>query len=314
MAGDDNSTALTAQDVADILKIAKNTVYELIKRGELHCYKVGRKVRFTRRDIDDYIAGSRSFPNPEEAPLVRAMPRFEGRAGNFIICGQDVMLDVLSNYLSRHPWGGAALRAHIGSYNGLTALYRGEVSAATCHLWDGDSGEYNRPYVRRLLPGFRTLIIRLTLRTQGLYVAAGNPKGLRGWPDFGRTDLAMINREKGAGSRVLLDEHLRLLNIGGRDIKGYEREGQSHHAVASAVGRGEADVAVGHLKAAEQVAGVDFIPLQVEQYDLVIKKDDLNLPMVRAMMEILRSDDFRREFTQMGGYDLTGLGEVVAET
>ncbi len=314
MADDANKTALKAQDVADILKIAKNTVYELIKRGELNCYKVGRKVRFTSQDIENYIARSRSLPEPEEPPLIRPMPRFEGRTGNFIICGQDVMLDVLSNYLARHPWGGAALRAYIGSYNGLTALYRNEVSVATCHLWDGDSGEYNRPFVRRLLPSIRTLIIRLTIRTQGLYVARGNPKKIGGWNDLTRTDVTVINREKGAGSRVLLDEHLRLMGASGRDVRGYEREGQSHHAVASAVGRGEADLAVGHLKAAEQVAGVDFIPLQREQYDLVIKKEDLNLPMIRALMEILRSDEFRREFEQMGGYDLTGLGQVVAET
>ncbi|MDR1045853.1 MAG: helix-turn-helix transcriptional regulator [Candidatus Adiutrix sp.] len=310
----DNNSALTAPEVADMLKIAKNTVYELIKRGEINCYKVGRKVRFTRADVEQYIARARQgLAVFEERAPERAMPRFD-REGGFIIAGQDVMLDILSHYLARHPWGRPALRAHIGSYNGLTALYRGEVQAASVHLWDGDSGEYNRPYVRRLLPGIRTLIIRLTLRTQGLYVAAGNPRKIEGWADFGRQDLTMINRELGAGSRVLLDEHLRLRGLSSRDIRGYEREGQSHHAVASAVGRGEADLAVGHQKAAEQVSGLDFIPLQKEQYDLVLKKDDLNRPMVRALMEILRSTDFRREFEPMAGYDLSGLGEIVAET
>lgn len=312
-----SKTALTAQDVADTLKIAKNTVYELIKRGEINHYKVGRKVRFTQGDVDDYIA---SFRRAGPAAAARmdeiawsplALPP---STRNFIICGQDLMLDVLSNYLSRHPLGRPTLRAHIGSYNGLTSLYRGEVQAATCHLWDGDTGEYNTPFVRRLLPGIRAVIIRLTWRTQGLYVARGNPLGLTGWKDFTRPEVTMINRETGAGSRVLLDEHLRLLGVYGRDIRGYAAEGPSHHAVASAVGRGQVDVAVGHRKAAEQVGGVEFIPLQKERYDLVVKREDMGEPVIKALLEILRSPRFRQEFEAMGGYELDDMGEIVAET
>lgn len=308
-----NTRALTAQDVADILKIAKNTVYELIKRDEIKSYKVGRKVRFTLADVEDYINRGKTGP-PDEPPPPRPRPRLEAGGQTFVISGQDVILDLLTNYLARHPWGRPALRAFIGSYNGLTALYKGEVQAATSHLWDGDSGEYNLPFVRRLLPGIPTLVVRLALRTQGLYVKKGNPLGLVSWADFKRPGLTMINREKGAGSRVLLDEHLRLMGFAGRSVQGYEREAFSHHEVAAAVGRGEADVAVGHQKAAEQVEGIDFIPLQKEQYDLVVKKEDLHTPTTMALLEILRSEDFRREFEPMGGYDLTGMGEVVGET
>ncbi|UQZ90015.1 excisionase [Deltaproteobacteria bacterium Smac51] len=308
--------ALTTQDVADILKIAKNTVYELIKRGEINSYKVGRKVRFTMDDVESYISRSRRTVtgNLDEGASRASHPGLASGYENFIICGQDVMLDVLSNYLSRHPRGRPALRAYIGSYSGLAALYRGEVQVATAHLWDGDSGDYNTPYVRRLLPGIPAVIVGLAGRTQGLYVASGNPKGISGWEDFKRPELMMINREKGAGSRVLLDEHLRLMGIFGSSIRGYGREGSSHHTVASAVGRGEADVAVGHRKAAEQVDGVDFIPLQKERYDLVIKKEDLGLPIIQALLEILRSDSFRCEFEAMGGYDLKTLGQMLSET
>lgn len=313
-----NNTALTAQDVADILKIAKNTVYELIKRGEINSYKVGRKVRFTAADVEDYISRSRRLGSfvPDERPVERAMPKLDDDGGNFVICGQDVLLDILSHYMGRHPWSGGrpALRSHIGSYDGLIALYHGEVQVSTVHLWDGDTGEYNRPYVRRLLPGIRTVIVRLARRRQGLYVSRGNPKNIGGWSDFARSDLIMINREKGAGSRVLLDEHLRLLGVFGRMVKGYANEAQSHHSVASAVARGEADVAVGLERAADQLGGVDFIPLQQEDYDLVIKREDLSLPLIRALMEILRSDQFQREINPMTGYDLTGMGEIVAET
>ncbi len=316
MSAAENKTALTAQDVADILKIAKNTVYEMIKRGEINSYKVGRKVRFTMADVEEYIAGSRRLGPVvgDERPGDRAMPRPETGEGGFIIGGQDVILDVLANCLARHPWGRSVLRAHIGSYDGLVALYRGEIQAAAVHLWDGDTGEYNQPYVRRLLPGIRALIIRLVGRVQGLYVAEGNPKDIRSWDDLLRPGLTMINREKGAGSRVLLDEHLRRIGAFGRSIRGYDLEARSLHTVVAAVAQGEADVAVGHRQAGERVRGLEFIALQEERYDLVIKKEDLRLPGVQATLEILRSGAFRREFEPLGGGDLTGLGEIVAET
>lgn len=309
-------TTLTAEDVAGLLRIAKNTVYELVKRGELNHYKVGRKMRFTRTDVDKYISDSRrgtgQEPRPEKVPGPAGAPGEQG----FIICGQDSILDVLTGHLGRRtlPERHSALRSYIGSYKGLTALYHGEVQAATAHLWDGDSGLYNTPFVRRLLPGVPAVIVHLTGRVQGFYVASGNPKGIKGWEDLQRTDLVLVNREKGAGSRVLLDERLRLMGVRTRSLPGYDREEPSHLSVAGTVGRGEADFGVGDSKAARQVDGVDFIPLQNEQYDLVVKKEDFDLPVVKAILDILQSSEFRAQFQSMPGYDIKGMGDVVAET
>lgn len=320
----ENKNALTAQEVAHILKIAKNTVYELIKRGEINSYKVGRKVRFTMDDVEEYIARSKNIQPTPRAPFALSdneghhphnffnTTEFYGKS--FVICGQDIMLDVLSNYVEQHPHGGPALRAYIGSYSSLTALYQGNIQVASAHLWDGDTGQYNVPYVRRLLPGIPAVIIHLTYRMQGLYVAKGNPKNIKDWNDFKRSDISMINREKGAGSRVLLDEHLRLLGIYGSSIKGYQRESQSHITVASTVARGGADVAVGHEKIAKQVNGIDFIPLQKERYELVVKKEDMHIPQIQAILEILRSKEFKEEFDHIGGYDTSEMGNIVAET
>lgn len=316
-----DESALTAQDVADILKIAKNTVYELIKRNEINSYKVGRKVRFTYSDIKDYIARSKcirpvelSVNEEKSTPSieVHSSSRLSGK--EFIICGQDLMLDVLSNYLERHLPGVSPLRSYIGSYSSLIALYQGNVQVASTHLWDGDTGHYNIPYVRRLLPGIPAIIIHLTSRMQGYYVAKGNPKNIRTWDDLKRTDISIINREKGAGSRVLLDEHLRLMGIYGSSIKGYERESQSHLTVASTVGRGGADVAIGTEKIANQVNSIDFIPLQKERYELVIKKEDMQTRQMQVMLNILRSEDFKEEFRAIGGYDTNEMGHIVAET
>jgi putative molybdopterin biosynthesis protein len=312
----EENKALSTQDVANMLHVSKGKIYDLIKKGEISSYKVGRKVRFTTSDLQDYISQSRKnqsavncSPDTITGPvLLGGTPKLK----NFIICGQDLILDVLSNYLRLHNI--PALRAYIGSYDSLIALYKNQVDVASAHLWDGDTDQYNAPYVRRLLPGVPTVIIHLTCRMQGLYVAKGNPKGVTTWADFGRDDITMSNREQGAGSRVLLDENLKLLGISGGSIRGYNKENQSHLAVASAVSSGEADVAVGTDKIARQVDNIDFIPLKKERYDLVVKKDDFQTFEVQTMLNIIRSPAFQNEFGNIGGYDISDMGKIVAQT
>lgn len=313
-------TALTVEDVAERLHVSRSGVYALIKNGGIGFYKVGRKIRFTEEQVRDYIErAGRAARRPAEDGLGaleegRYFDLSEPRRAEsgFVICGQDLILDILSNFLRMR--GVMALRAYIGSYDSLVSLYRDKVAVATAHLWDSTSGEYNVPHVRALLPGIRCVVVNVTYRTQGLYVAHGNPKGIRDWSDLARDDVTLINREKGAGSRVLLDENLKLLGLYGSAINGYGNENQSHLAVASAVGRGEADVAVGTEKIARQVDNIEFLPKKKERYDLVVKKEHFERPEVAAMMHILRSEKFRNEFRGIGGYDTTEMGKIVAET
>lgn len=308
--------ALSTQEVADLLQVSKSTIYDLIRRGEIRSYTVGRKVRFTENDVKEYIAHSKDIQNIKTAPSIEGaqfnLLGNENRQEGFIICGQDLILDVLSNYMRLH--NAPALRAYIGSYDGLVSLYRNKVNVTASHMWDSDTDTYNVPYVRRLLPGIPAVVIHLTCRMQGLYIAKGNPKGIQGWEDFRRDDMVMINREQGAGSRVLLDENLKLLGIFGSSIKGYHKETSSHLAVASAVSRGEADIAVGNEKIARQVDNIEFIPMKKERYDLVLKKEDLSRPEIQTMLKIIRSDAFRNEFGNIGGYDTSDMGKIVAET
>jgi len=307
--------ALSTQDVADMLHVSKSTIYDLIKKGEISSYKVGRKVRFKESDVQDYISRakkSQSILNSSSNNLADFnLLGSEKMQDGFIICGQDLILDILSNHMRLHNIH--ALRAYIGSYDSLVSLYRNKINVASTHLWDSDTDQYNVPYVRRLLPGIPTVIIHLTCRMQGLYVAKGNPKGITTWADFGRDDITMINREYGAGSRVLLDENLKLLGIYGSAIKGYKKENQSHLAVASAVSSGEADVAVGNEKIARQVDNIDFIPLKKERYDLVVKKEDFQALEIQTMLNIIRSVAFKNEFGNIGGYDTSDMGKIVAE-
>jgi len=320
----EKDSALTPVEVAKMLKISKNTVYELVKRGELNSYRVGNKLRIEMNDIEEYKNKSKKLQNIKQGntesinsytSLISPYePERIQKSYGFVICGQDIMLDILSRYLQQHTEGAEALRSYVGSYNGLYALYHGNVQIATAHLWDGETGQYNIPYVKRMLPGIPAVIVHVANRMQGIYVQKGNPKGIKGWEDLLRPEITIINREIGSGTRILLDEHLKKLGARGNTIAGYDRVCFSHLAVASAVARGGVDVAIGNEKASQQVNGIDFIPLQTESYELVIKKEDIDKPQFKAVLQILRSEEFKLELEGIGGYDLKDLGKITAET
>lgn len=307
----------TPEEVAKILKISKFTVYELIKRGELTAYHIGRKVRVENADLDRYkqrakgassalSSASSSFGNSPSSNTNSASD--EG----LVICGQDIVLDILTRQLEKQFPSLRFLRHYIGSIDGLNALYRGLANVVTTHLWDSDTDEYNIPYVRRMIPGHAAMIINLVYRIEGFYVAKENPKNVLTWNDLTRPDIRFINRERGSGARVLLDEKLRVLKISHTSINGYTDEEMSHVAVASKVARGEADVGLGIEKAAMQVNNIDFIPLQKERYDLVIRQEDLEKPHFQALMSILNTTSFKNEVMGIGGYDVSHMGQVIA--
>lgn len=320
----EKDSALTPLEVAEMLKISKNTVYEMVKRGEINSYRVGNKVRIEMKDIEEYKNKSKKLQSEKQSNAesgnsytTLASPYQLEENQNmygFVICGQDIMLDILSRYLQHHPKGVQALRSYTGSYNGLYALYHGNVQIATAHLWDGETDQYNIPYVKRMLPGIPAIIVHLANRMQGIYVAKGNPKGIKSLEDLKRPGITIINRERGSGTRILLDEHLKKLGINSNSLAGYNRECFSHLAVASTVARGGADLAIGNEKASQQVKGIDFIPLQTESYELVIKKEDIHKPHFQAVLQILRSEEFKLELEGIGGYDLKDLGNITTET
>lgn len=301
-------TSLTPVEVAELLKITKNTVYELIKRGELPAYKVGNKIRVEIKDVEYYINSQKNTNISSPISSITSNTK-----QNIVISGQDVLLDILGNYIEKNIKSVKILRSYIGSYNGLFSLYNNQVSISSCHLWDGETDSYNTPFVKKLLPGVPCILVNLAYRKQGFYVQKGNPKNINTWNDLTNTKVNLVNREKGSGTRILLDEKLKSLNIHQKDILGYDYEESSHLSVASFVSRGRADVGLGNEKAALQVNNIDFIPLQKERYDLVIKKDDLSNPVYQEIVNILKSDDFKSGLEGIGGYDLKDTGKIIAE-
>jgi putative molybdopterin biosynthesis protein len=192
------------------------------------------------------------------------------------------------------------------------ALRKGICHIAGSHLLDTDTGEYNLAYIKRYLKGIRVSVFHLALRDQGLIVARGNPKAIRGIEDLTREDLTFVNRQAGSGTRVLLDYKLEQSGIHPESIRGYYHEEFTHMAVAVDVLSGAADCGMG-IFAAARALNLDFVPMEREQYDLIIPSSMLDDPNIKAVLETIRSTEFRERVIALGGYDPSRSGEFWTE-
>ena len=305
--------SLSTQEVADILHVSKSTIYDLIRRGEIHSYKIGRKVRFTQDDVDAYIARSRHEHSTRPVknidthstlltPEKQEMPEL-------IISGQDVVLDILANYLQQE--GVNTARTYLNSFEGLLSLYQDNIHVAACHLFDGY--DYNTSYVRSLMPGIPAVLVNVSYRTQGFYVQKGNPKNIKNWSDLAREDITVLNRRVGSSARILMDIQLKQLGIPASTVKGYDKIMKSHLTMAAAVAAGEADLAIGTERISRQMENLDFIPLLEERFDFVIKKEILETEPVQKLLKILKDPVFRKEIAHFSGNDYRDLGKIITE-
>jgi len=220
----------------------------------------------------------------------------------------DMLLDILSDLLGERLLGASLSSAHVGSLGGLTALKRGECHLAGTHLIDEETGEYNVSWVRRFFGEGEAALINLSHRTQGLILPPGNPRRLSSLADLVESGALFVNRQRGSGTRQLLDFRLRQEGLEPERINGYQRELFTHLAVAAAVKTGGAEVGLGILAAARALE-LDFVPIAEERYDMAIRPDALELPALRAVLEIMQSTDFRERVAAAGGYDLRDVGK-----
>ncbi len=305
--------SLSTQEVAEILHVSKSTIYDLIRKGEIHSYKIGRKVRFTQDDVDAYIARSRhehsTMPVKRIDTHSTLLTPDEEEQPQLIISGQDVVLDILANYLQQN--GITTGRTYLSSFEGLLSLYQNKVDITACHLFDGKN--YNASYVRALMPGIPAVMINLSYRTQGFYIQKGNPKGITGWEDLKRKEITVLNRRPGSSARILLDTQLKRMKISASSVNGYDTIMKSHLTMAAAIAAGEADLAIGTERISRQMDGIDFIPLMTERYDLVVRKEMLDTEPVQAVLKILNDAVFRKEISRFSGNDYRHLGTIIGE-
>lgn len=301
----------TIEEVAQLLKVSKLTIYDLVKKEELPVYRVGRQMRVDQEDLQKYIQKSKTGSSVKEVATPKQV-QHDSDKKKMIISGQDLVLDLLGKYIEKDRQV-KILRSHEGSYNGVLAMYNGDCDIASMHMYDGDTGEYNTSYLKKIFVSHPYIQIHLLTRMAGFYVEKGNPLGIQSFEDITKPDLRIINREKGSGARTLLDEKLRVHEIPRATILGYDDEEKSHLDVASAVAQGHAQLAVGIEKIAKLV-NVDFIPLVEESYDIVLFKSPENEQLVETVKAILQSSEFQDEVAALGGYSIQNMGKVIYET
>jgi len=244
---------------------------------------------------------------PVEVNLMRGA----GRIGKTLVLtgSHDLCLDLIRNRMESQGLGYLS-SAHVGSTGGLLAIRRGEAHGAGIHLLDPVSGDYNITAIERYLPGQTVVLMQLVYRTQGLMVPRGNPLAIRGLEDLVRPDITFVNRQAGAGTRVLLDFRLQQLGIDPAGIEGYRREEFTHLGVAVAVSSATASCGMGILAAANAL-DLDFIPLAEERYDLLFAAQYWDSPLVQSFRSVAADSGFLAELEALGGYSTRDAGKVI---
>lgn len=300
-----NKEMLNTKEVAGYLNINEKQVYRLIKEKKIPATRITGKWTFPRRLIDEWIIESAS-------ENIGKKKRRELEDHIVIMGSNDFTIELLSHELSaRFPKFSLSF-SNLGSIGGLIALGRGSSHIASCHLLDPDTGEYNLPYLPRYLPDLETTAINLIYRDLGLILKSGNPLDIAGIEDMVRPKIRIINRQEGSGTRIFFDFELKRLGIDPNRINGYEKQVNTHAEVATAVLSGVADVGLGILSAAKML-GLEFIHITRERYDLVIPEENLSAKPVGALLEVIRSQEFRRKVEQMGGYDTRDSGKIISK-
>lgn len=311
-------TPLTAEEAAQILKISKYTLYELIKRGQIPAQRIGRQLRIDPTFLNSYLQGTAVLPqipndtldnkttfmSTEESKPDSQLEKLHFSGSN------EPIIELLQEFLkhSRVPF--ELIPHYTGSMEGLINLYKRKSEIAGIHLWDAKTEDYNLPFVQYVLPTEAVTIINLVQRVQGWIVPPGNPHDLQAWQDIVQKGLRFINRQKGSGTRLRIDGYLQQAQISPATIKGYELEETTHFGVACAIATGKADAGIG-VQAAAHRLNLGFIPLFHERYDLVCLQETTLTAKWKQLMSILTSAPFRLAINSEAGYDTTLTGQVL---
>ena len=254
--------------------------------------------------------GLEGYEAGEEVNVRLLSPRSKLENTLVVIGSHDPLLDELADMLHLENPELYMSSSHVGSMGGIMAIRRGEAHAAGCHLLDTADGSYNRSFIRKYFPKGDVRLISCVGRQQGLMVARGNPLNIRKFSDIARDGVRYVNRQKGSGTRILTDYLCKREHVDASAIYGYDREELTHTSVAAQIVSGSADAGMGIYSAAK-LYDLDFIPICIEEYDLIIPDHAWDTPMVRSLLTILKSDVFREKILSLGGYTVDNPGEVI---
>ncbi len=282
---------MTTAEVADYLRLKERTVYDLVARQAIPCSRATGKLLFSRALVDAWIEAHTEMPRGA-AP---SPPR--------IYAGSS---EPLLEWALRQAGTGLAVLVG-GSRLGLDAMARGQAMLAGIHMLDPESGAYNLPAIRALLPQSDIVAIRWARREQGLLVPPGNPLGIADLSDVAGRGLRLARRREGAGSGMLLEALLAKRGLAPEAVPAGARTAESEDDLASMIAMDDADCGLGIRAAA---AGLDFVPLAREEFDLVLRRRDYFEPAFQSLVAFARTEAFARRAAFLGGYDLDGLGEV----
>jgi excisionase family DNA binding protein len=287
---------LTTKEVAEYLSINEKQVYRLIKEKKIPATRITGKWLFPKNLIDEWVLGSaRESVNLSAKKLTPD--------NQVVIAGSnDLALELLAkNTAIQHPRYTVSI-SNVGSLAGLIALQNGNCHIAASHLLDLETGEYNSSFIKKHFPNLKIMLLNLAHREQGLIVKKGNPLEVKTIQDLSTKAISFVNRQEGSGTRVLLDYRLKECGIDPSDIPGYAKIALTHMDVALEVFSGTADVGIGIL-AASRMLDLDF----------VIPSENYNMGAVKALRQVLNSDEYKERIAQMGGYETRDTGKIVYE-
>jgi putative molybdopterin biosynthesis protein len=296
---------LSTKEVAEYLSINEKQVYRLIKEKKIPATRITGKWLFPKGLIDEWVVNS---ARESVMPIRKNVSENQS-----VIAGSnDIALELLvKNTTMLHPQYTISI-SNVGSLAGLIALKNGDCHIAASHLLDMETGEYNNTFIKKHFPELKAVILNLAHREQGLIVKKGNPLGIKSLDDLVAKEATFVNRQEGSGTRVLLDFRLKENGIDAAAIAGYDKVATTHMDVALEVFSGSADAGVGIYAAARQL-GLDFIPLATERFDLIIPSEIYNSAIVKALREVLNSEEFKSNMTRMGGYEVHDTGKIMYE-
>ncbi|MFC1671055.1 substrate-binding domain-containing protein [Spirochaetota bacterium] len=296
---------MSTKEVAEYLNINEKQVYALIKAKRIPATRVTGKWIFPKKIIDEWITS-----NAEKG--IMDIREKSGDTGKALLASgsNDPVLDILLNNIKKINPDFYIFSSSIGSKEGLRLLNEGLTDIAWCHILDPESGEYNIPYISSYLPEEKIAIVHLFYREQGFLVSPQLKHNVKEFKDLCKNNLRFVNRQKGSGTRILLDYNLNKNSINPDSIDGYDNEVYTHFEVGLSILSGKSDVGIATI-AISKLLDIPFVPIVKESFDMVLKKETFFTSGVQTFIETLKSNDFRDSVRYLGDYDFNDSGKII---